>query len=200
MTNFLKIEPEELDGARQRFESRGAVHGSLLSASRGRRPRENPLCVLDFRHESAPPPGTLPVSSFPAGVPMLSTGPACPIAAASSPLGALSTYSSNDHFVHAGVIWKVTERVTAMVGYGGSFVRGNTIFLNLLSPTGTLDFNNQKPYASIVVELYRGLSYKMAWDYYGYNETGINNPFGLSTIALRDFDGSNGTFPFRYSF
>lgn len=148
----------------------------------------------------APPPATLPVSSFPIGVPMLPTGPACPIAGASSPLGALSTYSSNDHFAHAGVIWKVTRRVTAMVGYGGSFVRGNTIFLNPLTPSGTLDFNYQKPYASIVVDLYRGLSYRMAWDYFGFNETGATSPFGLATIPLQDFNGSNATFSLRYSF
>lgn len=147
-----------------------------------------------------PPPATLPVSSFPIGVPMLPTGPACPIAAASAPLGALSTYSSNDHFAHAGVIWKATKRVTAMVGYGGSFVRGNTIFLNPLTPSGTLDFNYQKPYASVVVDLYRGLSYKMAWDYFGFNETGTTSPFGLAAIPLQDFNGSNATFSFRYSF
>jgi hypothetical protein len=117
-----------------------------------------------------------------------------------SPLGALSTYSSNDHFAHAGVIWKVTRRVTAMMGYGGSFVRGNTIFLNPLSPSGTLDFNYQKPYASIVIGLYRGLSYKMAWDYFGFNETGVTSPCGLAPIQLQDFNGSNATFSFRYSF
>jgi hypothetical protein len=148
----------------------------------------------------APPPATLPVSAFPIGVPMLPTGPACPIAAASSPLGALSTYSSNDHFVHAGLIWKPAKRVTTMFGYSGSFVRGNTIFLNPLTPSGTLDFNYQKPYVSVVVDLYRGLSYKMAWDYYGFNETGNTNPFGLSAIPLQDFNGSNATFAFRYSF
>jgi hypothetical protein len=148
----------------------------------------------------APPPATLPVSSFPIGVPMLPTGPACPIAGASSPLGALSTYSSNDHFAHAGIIWKTTKRVTTMVGYGGSFVRGNTIYLNPLTPSGTLDFNYQKPYASVVIDLYRGLSYKMAWDYFGFNETGATNPFGLAAIPLQDFNGSNATFSFRYSF
>ena len=148
----------------------------------------------------APPPATLPVSSFPIGVPMLPTGPACPIAAASSPLGALSTYSSNDHFVHAGLIWKPAKRVTTMFGYGGSFVRGNTIFLNPLTPSGTLDFNYQKPYVSVVIDLYRGFSYKMSWDYYGFNETGNTNPFGLAPIPLQDFNGSNATFSFRYSF
>jgi hypothetical protein len=148
----------------------------------------------------APPPATLPVSAFPIDVAMLPTGPACPIANASSPLGALSTYASNDHFVHAGLIWKPTKRITTVFGYGGSFVRGNTIFLNPLTPSGTLDFNYQKPYVSVVIDVYRGLSYKMAWDYYGFNESGTTNPFGLSAIPLQDFNGSNATFSFRYSF
>jgi hypothetical protein len=148
----------------------------------------------------APPPSTLPVSSFPIGVPMLPGGPGCPIAGASSPLGALSTYSSNDHFVHAGLIWKPVKRVTTMFGYGGSFVRGNSIFLNPLTPSGTLDFNYQKPYVSVVIDVYRGLSYKMGWDYYGFNETGNTSPFGLAAIPLQDFNGSNATFSFRYSF
>jgi len=148
----------------------------------------------------APPPTTLPVSTFPPGVPMLPTGTACPIAAASSPLGALLTYSSTDHFVHAAVVWKPMKRVTAMVGYSGSIVRGNTIFLNPLTPSGTLDFNYQRPYASIVIDVARGFSYKMSWNYYGFNETGNTNPFGLAAIPLQDFNGSNATFSIRYSF
>ncbi len=148
----------------------------------------------------APPPTNITASAFPPGVPELSTGPACPITGSPSPLGALSTYSSTDHFAHAGVIWKPVKRVTAMVGYGGSFVRGNTIFLNPLTPSGTLDFNYQRPYASVLVQVYRGFSYKMAWNYYGYNETGNQNPFGLATIPLQDFNGSNATFSFLYSF
>lgn len=148
----------------------------------------------------APPPSTLPVSTFPPGVPMLPTGPACPITGASSPLGALSTYNSSDYFAHAAMMWKVTKRVTAMVGYGGSFVRGNTIFLNPLTPSGTLDYNYQRPYASIAIDIYRGLIYKMSWNYYGFNETGSTNPFGLAGIQLQDFNGNNATFALRYSF
>jgi hypothetical protein len=148
----------------------------------------------------APPPATLPVSTFPIGVPQLPTGPACPIAGSPSPLGALSTYNSKDNFAHAAVIWKPTKRVTASVGYGGSFVRGNTIFLNPLTPSGTLDFNYQRPYASLEFAVYRGFSYKMSWNYYGYNETGNANPFGLAPIQLQDFNGSNATFSFRYAF
>ena len=148
----------------------------------------------------APPPATLPVSTFPIGVPQLSTGPACPIAGSPSPLGALATYNSKDNFAHAAVIWRPTKRVTASVGYGGSFVRGNTIFLNPLTPSGTLDFNYQRPYASLEFAVYRGFSYKMSWNYYGYNESGATNPFGLAPIQLQDFNGSNATFSFRYAF
>jgi hypothetical protein len=146
------------------------------------------------------PPATVVASAFPPGVPMLPAGPACPIPGASSPLGALSTYSSTDHFAHAAVIWKPFKRVTTMLGYGGSFVRGSTIYLNPLTPSGTLDFNYQRPYASIAIDVARGLTYKMSWNYYGFNETGSTNPFGLATIPLQDFNGSNATFAFRYSF
>jgi hypothetical protein len=148
----------------------------------------------------APPPATVTVSAFPPGVPQLPGGTACPIAGSPSPLGALSTYNSKDNFAHAVVIWKPTKRVTASVGYGGSFVRGNTIFLNPLTPSGTLDFNYQRPYASLEFAVYRGFSYKMSWNYYGYNETGATNPFGLAPVQLQDFNGSNATFSFRYAF
>jgi len=148
----------------------------------------------------APPPANVVASSFPPGVPMLSTGPACPIADASSPLGALSTYSSKDHFAHAAMIWKPFQRVTAVVGYGGSFVRGTTIFLNPLTPSGTLDYNYQRPYASIAIDVARGFTYKMAWNYYGFSEAGSVSPFGLATIQSQNFNGSNATFSFRYSF
>ncbi len=148
----------------------------------------------------APPPATVVASAFPPGVPVLPGGTACPIAGASSPLGALSTYESTDHFAHAAMIWKPFKRVTAVIGYGGSFVRGNTIFLNPLTPSGTLDFNYQRPYASLSFDLYRGLSYKMSWNYYGFSEAGTTTPFGLAAIPSQNFNGNNATFSFRYSF
>jgi hypothetical protein len=148
----------------------------------------------------APPPTNLPVSTFPIGVPQLSSGTACPIAGSPSPLGALATYNSKDSFAHAAVIWKPIRRVTATVGYGGSFESGSTIFLNPLTPSGTLDFHYQRPYASLAIVVYRGFSYKMAWNYYGFNETGSTNPFGLAPVQLQDFNGSNATFSFQYSF
>ena len=148
----------------------------------------------------APPPATVTVSAFPPGVPQLPGGTACPIAGSPSPLGALSTYNSKDNFAHAAVIWKPTKRVTASVGYGGSFVRGNTIFLNPLTPSGTLDFNYQRPYATLTIDVYRGFSYITSWNYYGFNQTGNTSPFGLAPIQSQDFNGNNATFSLRYSF
>ncbi|MGH9739087.1 MAG: hypothetical protein ACRD4X_10945 [Candidatus Acidiferrales bacterium] len=145
------------------------------------------------------PPSTLPVSTSPPGVDTF----ACNIPNASvgaAGLEALSTYSSADHFAHADVMWKPAKRVTTTLGYGGSFVRGSTIFLNPLTPSGTLDYNYQLPYASVTVDVYRGFSYKMAWNYYGFNEAGVTNPFGLAAIPLQDFNGSNATFSIHYAF
>jgi hypothetical protein len=147
----------------------------------------------------APPPATLPAGTSPPGVPTIP----CPIAGASvgaAGLGALSTYASTDYFVHGGLMWKPTRRVTTSLGYAGSFVRGSTIFLNPLAPSGTLDYDYQGPYGSVTIAIYKGFSYKMAWNYYGFNETGITSPFGLATIPLQDFNGNTATFSVRYAF
>jgi hypothetical protein len=146
-----------------------------------------------------PPPASVTVSNSP---PDLNTT-ACPITGASvgaAGLGALSTYASRDHFAHAELMWKPTKRLAAVLGYGGSFVRGSTIFLNPLTPSGTLDYDYQMPYGSVTVDIEKGLSYKMAWNYYGFNEAGNTSPFGLAAIPLQDFNGSNATFSFRYAF
>ncbi|MGB9067413.1 MAG: hypothetical protein WCC21_02485 [Candidatus Acidiferrales bacterium] len=148
----------------------------------------------------APPPATVVASAFPPGVPELPSGTACPITGATSPLGALSTYASTDHFAHAAVIWKPVKRVTASVGYGGSFVRGNTIFLNPITPSGTINYDYQRPYGSLAIQVYQDFSYIMSWNYYGFNQLGNTNPYGLATIQSQDFNGSNATFSFRYSF
>jgi hypothetical protein len=143
------------------------------------------------------------------------------------PLGALSVYTSTDHFAYAGFIWKVTPRVTATLGFDGSFVRGTSpyfnepqfatapapalqqVSLNQLQPNGTLNFNYFKPDASIMVKVYRGFSYKMAWNYYGFNVAGSQFPSGLAlaptnaalpSLQLENFNGSTATFSFLYAF
>jgi hypothetical protein len=116
------------------------------------------------------------------------------------PPGTLSCYSNTDYYAYADMMWKPYERVTAVVGYAGSIVRGDTTFLNPSTPTGSLDFNYAKPLASLVFDLYKGLTYKTAWNYYGYNDHGIANPAGLAALPSQDFDGSNVTFSLRYAF
>jgi hypothetical protein len=125
---------------------------------------------------------------------------ACSIPGASSPLGTLSSYASKDYYAYGNVTWKPFKRVTAMVGYAGSIVRGSTTFLNPMTPTGTLDFNYIKPLATLMIEIYKGLAYKTAWNYYGYNDKGVANPAGLAALPMQDFNGNNVTFSFRYAF
>ena len=124
----------------------------------------------------------------------------CPIPGATSPLGTLSSYSSMDYYTFGDVMWKPYKRVTAMLGYGGSIVRGNTTFLNPLTPTGTLDFNYVKPLASLAFDIYKGLTYKTSWNYYGYNDHGVTSPVGLAALPSQNFNGSNVTFSARYAF
>ena len=148
-----------------------------------------------------PPPAT-GSTVFGTSPPGVATAP-CPIPGAglgATGLGALSTYSSLDHFVHGGVMWKPTKRVTTSIGYAGSFVRGGTIFINPLQPSGTTDYNYQSPYGSVMIDVYKGFSYRMTWNYYGFNQKGNTSPFGLGAIALQDFNGSTATFAFRYAF
>jgi len=125
---------------------------------------------------------------------------ACPVAGASSPLGALSFYASRDNYAYADVMWKARKRVTAMLGYMGSLVRGSTTFLNPLTPTGTLDFDYFTPYASVTFDIYKGASYRTAWNFYGYNDHGIANPAGLAPLPSQNFNGNNITFVLRYAF
>jgi len=138
-----------------------------------------------------------------------------------STLGATSRYSSTDHFVFGDMMWKPYKRVTVTLGFGGNFTRGSSNFfnqpqfgssaggpapelapviLNANTPSGTLNFNYLRPYGSIAVDIYKGLSYKAAWNYYGFNEKGPPDPATLSAIGARDFNGNTATFSFRYSF
>jgi hypothetical protein len=123
---------------------------------------------------------------------------ACPVTGATGNLGTLSYYASKDHYAFADVMWKPVKRVTAMIGYAGTIARGTTTFLNPLTPTGTLDFNYLKPQASLAVDIYKGVTYKTAWNYYGYDDHGVANPLGLAPIPLQNFNGSNITFSLLY--
>lgn len=124
----------------------------------------------------------------------------CPVSGSPSPLGALAFYNSTGHYGYADVMWKPIKRVTAAVGYSGSVVRGSTLFLNSFQPTGPLDFNYVTPFASLAFQIYKGFTYKTAWNYYGYNDEGVANPVGLAPLPSQDFNGSHVTFSVRYAF
>ena len=135
-------------------------------------------------------------------------------------------YTSHQHFAYSDVMWKPVNRVTASVGYTGTFVGGNTGGLstvtgqflgplNPLRPDGTLAFNYQKPFVSIQIDLYKGLSYKTTWNYYAYNPKGPLNPsvtvpagsgpfagqtYALQPIVGTNFNGSTLMFAMRYAF
>jgi hypothetical protein len=114
----------------------------------------------------------------------------------------LGSYSSRQHFLYGDISWKPIKRVTATVGYVGTFVGGSTLEINPLQVPGTLAFNYQKPFATAIFDVYKGLSYRMTWNYYGYNGKGIasNAIPGLAPIPIQDFNGSTGEFAFRYAF
>ena len=140
---------------------------------------------------------TIPSPGVPAG-----TYPACAYFSGTTAItwGTTGFYTNQQHFAYGDVMWKPMKRITAGLGYMGTFTGGTTLFLNPRQPGGTLAFNYQKPFASFQIDLYKGLSYKMAWNYYGYNlKTPTALPL-LQPIGSQDFNGSNGMFSVRYTF
>jgi len=145
--------------------------------------------------------GTPPAGYTACPAPAVSPVPATPAACSSNTsCGDLSFYQSKDYYAYGDVMWKPYKRVTATLGYLGTISRGNTTFLSPYAPTGTLDFNYLKPYLSLKIDIYKGFSYKTAWNYYGYNDHGVANPLGLAPLPLQNFDGSNITFSFLAAF
>jgi len=124
-------------------------------------------------------------------------------------------YTSRQHYAYSDVMWKPMKRITADLGYAGTFVGGSTVFLNPLQPAGTLAFNYVKPFVSFQIDLYKGLSYKTTWNYYAYNSRAPVNPsvtvpsgsgpyagqtLALQPVAAPDFNGSTLMFAMRYAF
>ena len=115
-------------------------------------------------------------------------------------LGAMSFYTDKQHFAYADVMWKPAKRITTSLGYSGTFTKGDSLFLNPRILGSTLAYNFQKPYVSFTIDLFRGLSYKTTWNYYGFNLKKPVDVSGLQPIGSEDFNGSTGTFSIRYAF
>ncbi|MGA7557621.1 MAG: hypothetical protein WCF61_13550 [Terriglobales bacterium] len=111
-------------------------------------------------------------------------------------------YSSKQHYAYGDITWKPAPRVTAGIGYAGTFVGGNTLAIDPLQVPGTLAFNYQKPYGRATFDLGKGFTYRMTWNYYGYNGKGqaSNAIVGLAPISTPDFNGSTAEFALRYAF
>ena len=124
----------------------------------------------------------------------------CPIVGSPVTLSANGFYNSLQHFAYFDAMLKPVKWITTSVGYAGSFVGGSTLVLNPLQPLTALAFNYQKPYAMIQIDLYKGLSYKTTWNYYGYNGKTPTSITGLAPIGSEDFNGSLATFAVRYAF
>ena len=115
-------------------------------------------------------------------------------------LGAMSFYSNKQHYAYADVMWRPMKRVTASLGYSGTFTGGDTLYLNPRIVGGNLAFAYQKPFAAVTLDLFKGLSYKTSWNYYGYYlKSPLDTP-GLQPIGSEDFNGSIATFSARYTF
>jgi hypothetical protein len=120
----------------------------------------------------------------------------CPLDSADfNAIGARSFYTDKTHTAYVDAMFHPIRRVTALLGYAGTFTNGNTLFLNPNSPVGPLSFAYQKPFATLSIDLWRGVTYRAAWNYYGYNERSPAGPTGL-----RDFNGNSGTFSIHYAF
>ena len=134
---------------------------------------------------------------------------------ASVNLGTLAFYSSHQNFAFGDVMWSPVKRVTADLGYNATFVGGSSVFLNPLQPAGSLAFNYQKPFVSIQIAIYKGLSYKTTWNYYAYSSrapfnVGVTVPAGsgafagqtyaLQPITPPDFNNNTLLFALRYAF
>jgi len=160
-----------------------------------------------------PAPPLPPLPTYPACAIPLPPPPALPAA----PLGGMEFYANKQHYAYSDVMWKLMPRVTASVGYVGTFAggteQGTTLFLDPLQPAGTLTFSYQRPYGWIQIDIYKGLSFKSEWNYYGYNTKSPTNPsipvgnanapnglYELAPIPAADFNGSTATFSIRYAF
>ncbi len=149
--------------------------------------------------------------------PALPVFPACTISNSPPPLGSTEFYINKQHFAYADVMWKPVNRFTLTAGYSGTFAygseNGSTLFLDPLQPSGTLAFNYHKPFASFQIDIYKGLSYKTTWNYYGYDSktpvnmgipvTNANAPNGmyeLESIPSPNYNGSTVVFALQYAF
>ncbi|HTD22998.1 MAG TPA: hypothetical protein VK738_10115 [Terriglobales bacterium] len=107
----------------------------------------------------------------------------------------VSFYDSRTHFGRVAMMWKPWPRLTTHLGASLTSTGGDTLFLNPLTPTGSLRSLYLQPSADLDLQLKKGLDWKVSWGYYDYNEHSDPGP----TLS-RDFHAHVGTISLRYSF
>jgi hypothetical protein len=131
-----------------------------------------------------------PVSPNTAGLP--------PCIAGLGLFGDTSIYKNRAHYGYFNLTLKPIKRLTTNVGYAITSTAGSTLIINPNAPLGPLAYNYHRPYAGFALDLYKGLSWKGSWAYYGYNEKEQLVP--VDSTGPRDFRGNMVTIAIRYAF
>lgn len=106
-----------------------------------------------------------------------------------------NVYQTHTQYGYFAVTLTPLERVTLRLGYSIVDNQGNTTSLNALLPLGPLDSSFQSPLAGIDVKVYKGVTFKTAWNYYQYAEGSFVGP-----TAPRYFHANNTIVALRYAF
>jgi len=99
-------------------------------------------------------------------------------------LGRMSFYSNKQHFAYADVMGSLLSSYSRPRLFR-NFTGGDTLFLNprmLGAPWRSII---QKPFIGLKIDLFKGLSYKTTWNYYGYNLRQLRDVPGLSQSGQR---------------
>jgi len=112
----------------------------------------------------------------------------------------LGFYRSHSHFGSASVQFRPVRRFVLGAGYSVVAVEdGSTLILHPLQPLGSLDSRYQQPFATIGVDVAKGVELRAGYNYYQYENQNV--PFsGAVAVIPRYFHANVETFSLRYSF
>ena len=107
-----------------------------------------------------------------------------------------SLYNNKINFGYTNFRFKPVKRVAMNLGYSLTSSSGDTTILSPTLPTlGPLGINFHKPVAYVDFDLYKGWTWRTAWNYYDYNEKSLSAP-----LPARDFQSNSATLSIRYEF
>ncbi len=119
-----------------------------------------------------------------------------------------SFYANKAHYGYFDLAWRPVKRLRTYIGYYLTSTAGSTLIISGPQgaagvipnpPTGPLAYNFHKPYAGFAVDLFKGMTWRAQWNYYGYNEKESLLPV-VDFTGARDFRGNMVTLAVRYAF